>query len=319
MVIPNAATVELSRLPVADLDLAVETHNPSGRPVLLFSHGFGQTRGAWHGAATAMAKEGCRCVTFDCRGHGESDRVADGAYRMEQFADDLIRVSMAQPEPPILVGASMGGLMGMLVAGEVRPSPFRALVLVDITPRWESAGVERILAFMQAYPDGFANYAEAAEKIAGYLPQRRERKTEEQLRPLLRQGADGRLRWHWDPALLAGVVSDSERYQPRLLAATSKIEIPVLLLSGARSDVVSSDTVNEFLQHVPHARHVEIAQATHMVAGDANDAFTREVTRFVQDLARQDPAASRADRQVHSNDEELDRPDSRQRAGAVQP
>ena len=319
MVIPNAATVELSRLPVADLDLAVETHNPSGRPVLLFSHGFGQTRGAWHGAATTMAKEGCRCVTFDCRGHGESDRVADGAYRMEQFADDLIRVSMVQPEPPILVGASMGGLMGMLVAGEVRPSPFRALVLVDITPRWESAGVERILAFMQAYPDGFANYAEAAEKIAGYLPQRRERKTEEQLRPLLRQGADGRLRWHWDPALLAGVVSDSERYQPRLLAATSKIEIPVLLLSGARSDVVSSDTVNEFLQRVPHARHVEIAQATHMVAGDANDAFTREVTRFVQDLARQDPAASRADRQVHSNDEKLDRPDNRQHAGAVQP
>ena len=319
MVYPDDSTVEISRFPVAHLDLAVGTHHAAGRPVLVFSHGFGQTRGAWSGAATALAKAGCRCVTFDCRGHGESDRVADGAYRIEQFADDLVRLAQAQPEPPILVGASMGGLVGMLVAGEMKPSPFRALVLVDITPRWEAAGVERILAFMQAYPAGFADYAEAAEKIAGYLPQRRERKTEEQLRPLLRKGTDGRLRWHWDPALLAGVVTESERYQPRLLAAASNIEVPVLLLSGARSDVVSSATVQEFLQRVPHAQHVELAHATHMVAGDANDAFTREVTRFVRDLAQRDLAQAKAQPQGASNEKDLDRPDDRLRAGTVQP
>jgi pimeloyl-ACP methyl ester carboxylesterase len=289
----------IARFPVADLSLAVETRNPAGRPALLFAHGFGQTRGAWNGAAAALAGAGCRCVTFDTRGHGESERAADGDYHMDQFADDLLRLARAQPEPPILVGASMGGLLGMVLAGEIRPAPFRALVLVDITPRWETAGVERILAFMQAHPDGFADYAEAAERIAGYLPQRRERKSEEQLRPLLREGADGRLRWHWDPALLAGVVHESERYQPRLQAAAAKIAIPVLLLSGARSDVVSRATVDEFLQLVPHAQHVELSQATHMVAGDANDAFTREVSRFVQN-----PDSFSADRR---------------HAGAVQP
>jgi pimeloyl-ACP methyl ester carboxylesterase len=281
----------VSRFPVADLNLAVETRNPAGHPTLLFAHGFGQTRGAWNGAATALADAGCRCVTFDTRGHGESDRLGGGAnldgggYHMDQFADDLLRMVAAQPQPPILVGASMGGLLGIVLAGEVRPPPFRALVLVDITPRWETAGVERILAFMQAHPDGFANYDEAAGQIAAYLPQRRERKSEEQLRPLLREGPDGRLRWHWDPALLAGgVVQESERYQPRLQAAAAKIEVPVLLLSGARSDVVSRTTVDEFLQLVPHARHAELPHATHMVAGDANDAFTREVVRFVQSL-----------------------------------
>jgi pimeloyl-ACP methyl ester carboxylesterase len=276
----------INRFPVADLSLAVETRHPAGHPTLLFAHGFGQTRGAWSGAAAALADAGCRCVTFDTRGHGESDRVVNGDYHMDQFADDLLRTAAAQPQPPILVGASMGGLLGIVLAGEVRPTPFRALVLVDITPRWETAGVERILAFMQAHPDGFANYTEAAEQIAVYLPQRRERKSEEQLRPLLREGADGRLRWHWDPALLAGgVVQESERYQPRLQAAAAKIDVPVLLLSGARSDVVSRATVDEFLQLVPHARHVELPHATHMVAGDANDAFTREVARFVQSLA----------------------------------
>lgn len=278
------------RFPVADLDLATQVRNPTGNPCLLFAHGFGQTGGAWSSAAASLASAGYRCTTYDARGHGESDWTARGAdaasgYHMDQFADDMLRLAAAQPQPPILVGASMGGLLGMVLAGEVRPAPFRALVLVDITPRWETAGVERILGFMQAHPDGFADYVEAAEQIASYLPQRRERKSEQQLRPLLREGGDGRLRWHWDPALLAGgLVDESERYQPRLLAAAAKIEIPVLLLSGARSDVVSRTTVDEFLSLVPQAQHVELPQATHMLAGDANDAFTREVIHYVQGL-----------------------------------
>jgi pimeloyl-ACP methyl ester carboxylesterase len=266
------------------LTLCFDVFNADGAPPLLFAHGFGQTRGAWGGTAQALADAGYRCVTFDARGHGESGRVAGGEYHMEQFVEDLTTLARMQPEPPVLVGASMGGLLGLVVAGEFDPQAFRALVLVDITPRWESAGVERILAFMKAHPDGFADYAEAAEQIAQYLPQRRERKSEEQLKPLLREGSDGRLRWHWDPALLDGLVSESERYQPRLFSAAAKLQVPLLLLSGGRSDVVSHATVNEFLQLVPHARHVELPQATHMLAGDANDAFTREIARFVRDL-----------------------------------
>ena len=290
--IPPRHTVE--RVATGELQLAVETWNPQGAPDLLFAHGFGQTRGAWNGTAAALARAGCRCVTFDARGHGESDRVdAATGYHMDQFAGDLLRLAAAQPQPPVLVGASMGGLLGIVLAGERRPSPFRALVLVDITPRWETAGVQRILAFMQAHPDGFANYADAADQVAAYMPQRRERKSGEQLRPLLREGADGRLRWHWDPALLAGdLVQESERYQPRLLAAAANIDVPVLLLSGGRSDVVSRGTVDEFLQLVPQARHVELAQATHMVAGDANDAFTNEVIHYVHSL--ETPATPRA-------------------------
>ncbi|MBU6246836.1 MAG: alpha/beta hydrolase [Xanthomonadaceae bacterium] len=281
------ATTE--RLTAADgLSLAVDTRGPAEAPVLLFAHGFGQTRGAWSGSAHALARAGYRCVSFDSRGHGESDRVPDGRYHIEQFAADLALVAGVQPRVPVLVGASMGGLLGLVVAGESTPPPFRALVLVDITPRWEAAGVERILAFMQAHPEGFADYTHAAEAIAAYLPQRRERKSEDQLRPLLREGDDGRLHWHWDPALLAGVVSDSERYQPRLLAAAAKVDVPVLLLSGGRSDVVSRDTVAEFLQLVPHACHIELPAATHMLAGDANDAFTRAIATFVRDLDRHD-------------------------------
>ncbi|MEO9077766.1 MAG: alpha/beta fold hydrolase, partial [Rhodanobacter sp.] len=119
MVNNTSPSVATSRFPVAGLTLAVDTHNPGGDPALLFAHGFGQTRGAWSGTAGALAQAGCRCVTFDTRGHGESDRVADGDYHMDQFADDMLRMAGAQPEPPILVGASMGGLLGIVLAGEV--------------------------------------------------------------------------------------------------------------------------------------------------------------------------------------------------------
>ncbi|TCV95713.1 pimeloyl-ACP methyl ester carboxylesterase [Luteibacter rhizovicinus] len=271
------------------ISIAVERWPGSRRPSLVFAHGFGQTRHAWTGAARSLAERGFDATTFDARGHGESDRVPGGDYHMEQFVADLgavvARRASEDGVAPVLVGASMGGLLGLVVAGESEGvAPFSALVLVDITPRWETAGVERILGFMRAHPDGFASYDEAATAIEVYMPHRRERKTESQLKPLMRQDETGRLRWHWDPALLEGVVAESERYQPRLFAAAARVQVPVLLLSGGRSDVVSRDTVDEFLRLVPHARHVALSDATHMVAGDANDTFTREIAAFVETL-----------------------------------
>jgi pimeloyl-ACP methyl ester carboxylesterase len=290
---PTSLTSAFSSLISIDgITLATQRWAGERSPSLVFAHGFGQTRHAWNGAARTLAEQGFDATTFDARGHGESERVPRGEYHMEQFVADLLAVSAeaVSPDgrPPVLVGASMGGLLGLMAAGEADPSrpPFSALILVDITPRWETAGVERILGFMRAHPDGFASYEEAASAIEAYLPHRRERKSEAQLKPLLRQDEQGRLRWHWDPALLDGLVHESERYQPRLFAAAARVEVPVLLLSGSRSDVVSSQTVDEFLRLVPHARHVSLADATHMVAGDANDAFTREISQFMQSLTR---------------------------------
>jgi pimeloyl-ACP methyl ester carboxylesterase len=290
---PTSLTSAFSSLISIDgITLATQRWAGERSPSLVFAHGFGQTRHAWRGAARTLAEQGFDATTFDARGHGESERVPRGEYHMEQFVADLLAVSAeaVSPDgrPPVLVGASMGGLLGLMAAGEADPSrpPFSALILVDITPRWETAGVERILGFMRAHPDGFASYEEAASAIEAYLPHRRERKSEAQLKPLLRQDEQGRLRWHWDPALLDGLVQESERYQPRLFAAAARVEVPVLLLSGSRSDVVSSQTVDEFLRLVPHARHVSLADATHMVAGDANDAFTREISQFMQSLTR---------------------------------
>lgn len=258
---------------------------PGGGSELLFLHGFGQTRQAWSGSASVLADAGHDGLALDGRGHGESDwNAPDQPYSMDQFIADVEAIAAGCTPRPVLVGASMGGLLGLLTEGESAAGLYSALVLVDVTPRWETRGVERILGFMSAHPDGFADLDAAADAIAEYMPHRPRRKTPEELSSLLVQREDGRWRWHWDPRMLEQVARDGERYQPRLMEAARRVRIPTLLISGGRSDIVSDATVDEFLTLVPHATHVRIAEATHMVAGDRNDAFTGAILEFLTAL-----------------------------------
>ncbi|NDK38244.1 alpha/beta hydrolase [Pseudoxanthomonas gei] len=257
-----------------------------GSETLVYAHGFGQTRGAWQRSGVALAAEGYAGVSYDARGHGESQRNhIDLPYVGAQFADDLIIVAGEMVQPPVLVGASMGGLFGMIA--EARwPGLFRAMILVDITPRWEEAGLQRILGFITAFPQGFDSLEHAADIIAAYLPHRRTRKNAGELRELLRQGEDGRWRWHWD-ARLVELVRDCTQHQDDLAEAARALRCPVLLISGGRSDLVSARTVEEFQALVPHARHAHLPDATHMLAGDDNDTFTQTVLEYLADLPAQ--------------------------------
>ncbi|MFT4248980.1 MAG: alpha/beta hydrolase [Pseudomonas sp.] len=265
----------------------------SGIPVLL-AHGLGQTRNAWNSTASALAEAGFRAIAYDARGHGESDwNDQHTPYSGEQFTDDLIVVAGEMSEPPVLVAASMGGLFGLLA--EARwPGLFRAMVLVDITPRWDTSGVERILAFMTAHPDGFDSLQAAADAIAAYLPQR-PRKSEHALRRLLRADSRGRWHWHWDPRLVTELAGgDATQQQAAMIEAARQVHCPVLLLSGGRSDLVTPQTICEFLSLVPHAQHVQLPEATHMLAGDDNTAFTAAVLHYLDSLPPASAATSLA-------------------------
>ncbi|MFY7947734.1 MAG: metal-sensing transcriptional repressor [Gemmatimonas sp.] len=63
----------------------------------------------------------------------------------------------------------MGGLLGMVAQAGAAGGCFSALVLVDITPRWEARGVERIMDFMRAHPLGFASVHEALRAVGREL------------------------------------------------------------------------------------------------------------------------------------------------------
>lgn len=277
---------EIVRFRGAGVELVAEAAGPpSGQPVLLL-HGGGQTRASWGGAVEEGARRGYRMISMDLRGHGDSDWAPDGDYSQQALAADLHGVVRALPAPPVMVGASMGGIATLVYAGEGGPA--RGVVLVDIAPRLEVKGSERIRAFMSSAPDGFASLEEAADAVAAYLPHRKRPPDISGLNKNLRQGADGRFRWHWDPAIIA---RRKERDSARLEAAARNLTMPTMLIRGRLSDIVSPEGVREFLEMVPHAEFVDIAGADHMVAGDRNDAFNSAVFAFLERHAASQPAA----------------------------
>jgi pimeloyl-ACP methyl ester carboxylesterase len=184
---------------------------------------------------------------------------------------------------PFIVGASLGGLIGLLIAGE-HPEFVRGLVLVDIVPRFQKEGANRILDFMTARPDGYATLAEVANDIATVLPNRPRTTDMSGLLKNVRMRNDGRYHWHWDTATLSGAhVRDPSTMVRRLETAARRLRTPTLLVRGARSDVVDDEGAASFLLQAREAQLVNIAGADHMVAGDRNDAFNRAVLDFLKE------------------------------------
>lgn len=283
----NRETVELRGTAgaiVADRWTPVTGSGDRGAVVML--HGGGQTRHSWNRAAAGIAADGWTVHTLDARGHGDSDWAPDGDYRIGGFIDDLLGVIEQLGEPPVLFGASLGGMTGLIAEGE-HPGSVRGLVLVDITPKVEPEGVERITAFMKGRPDGFADLDEVAAAVAAYQPHRTRPSNIEGLRRNLRERENGRLFWHWDPAFTEPRDDGETPVAPhsRMVEAARLVEVPTLLVHGGRSDIVSDDGVAELLELIPHASAVNVAEAGHMVAGDDNAVFVAEAGGFLDALA----------------------------------
>tara|TARA_R110000803_G_scaffold148057_3_gene213485 strand:+ start:10925 stop:11794 length:870 start_codon:yes stop_codon:yes gene_type:complete len=277
------------------LKLAQSSFGDPAAPPIIFAHGGGQTRHAWRGAAKALAFEGYRSIALDLRGHGESDWAADGDYSLEAIARDLIEVGervAGGGGRPHIVGASLGGLAAIVAAGVLSRNAFASVTLVDIAPNMDAAGVAKVVEFMGAHiEEGFDSLEQAADVIATYLPHRPRPKDMEGLRKNLRQDNDGRWRWHWDPAFITGVMRRSAIARTGdLEQAVRDIRVPLHLIRGRMSELVSEDSVTAFRSLAPQAHFTDVAGARHMVAGDRNDVFTEAVASFLRQIREETPA-----------------------------
>lgn len=277
-------TVEFSG--VDDLALVADEWNRGAvsaedRPTILMLHGGGQNRFSWKNTGQVLADQGFHVVALDSRGHGDSDRAPQADYSLEALCGDVMNVLDAIDRPVVLIGASLGGLTGILAADEAGPEKVTKLVLVDVVPRFERSGGTRIRDFMFNHVHGFESLEQAADAIAAYLPHRKGRRNPEGLKKNLRL-RDGRWYWHWDPAFMnMPQERDPFDFVDDLEQAAISLTIPILLIRGKLSDVVSVEGVRDFLEKVPHAEFVELSDAGHTAAGDDNDAFSEAVVQFV--------------------------------------
>ncbi|MFN3004387.1 alpha/beta fold hydrolase [Mycolicibacterium wolinskyi] len=270
---------------VDDLNLVGDEWNKDAesaadRPTVLLLHGGGQNRHSWKNTGQILADRGLHVIALDSRGHGDSDRSPSANYSVEALCGDILQVLYQVGRPVVLIGASMGGLTGILAAHEAGPELVTKLVLVDVVPRFEKSGSARIRDFMFNHVHGFDSLEQAAEAVAAYLPHRTKPRSPEGLKKNLRL-RDGRWYWHWDPAFLTKPEDDPFVRVEKLEQAAMNLTIPILLIRGKLSDVVSAEGVQDFLEKVPAAEFVELSDAGHTAAGDDNDAFSAVVVEFV--------------------------------------
>jgi len=252
-------------------------------PAVILQHGGGQTRHSWGRAMRELLVAGYHVINLDARGHGDSDWARDANYTLEALSEDLRAVVATVKSKPALVGASMGGACSLYTVGNSDEQIASALVLVDFIPHLDAEGAQKIAAFMQANPDGFADIEEAADAVAAYNPHRPRPKNVSGLMKNLRLRPDGRLHWHWDPQMLLS----QQRIEPPQLTETvaeaaRRVRIPTLLVRGLQSDVVTAAGMREFQRLLPSLQIYDVTSAGHMVAGDDNDVFNRGVIDFLK-------------------------------------
>ena len=263
-----------------------DAYGKSSDPVVILLHGGGQTRHSWGDTAISFSKKGWYAMALDARGHGDSNWSDAGDYSADVMAQDLKIIIEQLNTKPALIGASMGGITSLIAAGESETTLASALVLVDIAPKTEQKGIERIFAFMSAHNEGFESIDDAAMAVANYLPNRQKPTDTSRLEKNLRLKTDGRYYWHWDPKILTLWKSMTPEihtlFEERMYSAAEKLTIPTLIVRGGISDVVSEKVMAEFLDVVPNVESFTVSGAGHMVAGDSNHAFTNAVLEFLE-------------------------------------
>jgi pimeloyl-ACP methyl ester carboxylesterase len=237
-------------------------------PVLVCVHGLMRQGRDFDTLARSLGA-GWRVVCPDVVGRGESDRLVDpSGYQIQGYVADMVTLlARLDAKEVAWVGTSMGGLIGMVLAS-LPGSPIERLVLNDVGPALDAAGIARIGAYV-GQPLTWANEDEAADYLLtisqGFGPHSREQWLA-LTRPMLRREGD-RLRLHYDPAigvaLRAMTPAAAAAGKAALWAAYDAIRCPTLVLRGETSDVLSASTATAMQERGPRAKVCEVAGVGH--------------------------------------------------------
>ncbi|WP_315530564.1 alpha/beta hydrolase [Delftia acidovorans] len=253
------------------------TGDPNHPHVVVCVHGLSR-QGRDFDVLAERLSERARVICPDVVGRGESDWLQDpAAYQVPLYAADMLALlAQVHAQAPVeqldWVGTSMGGLIGMALAGQPGlplPVPIRRLVLNDVGPVIEWSALERIGQYLGKGVH-FENLEQAAHALLliseGFGPHS-EGQWLRLTQPMMRPAADGGLVLHYDPQIAVPLQQMTREMaqagEALLWQLYDQIKARVLLVRGAQSDLLTAATAQAMAQRGPKAHCVEFEGVGH--------------------------------------------------------
>jgi pimeloyl-ACP methyl ester carboxylesterase len=246
----------------------LEWGDARNRDVVVCVHGLTRNGRDFDDLARALCGR-WRVVCPDVAGRGDSDRLADPLlYALPKYVGDMVTlIARLDVEAVNWVGTSMGGLIGLVVAA-VRNSPVQRLVLNDVGPTVEPSALARIGTYL-GLPIRWKNLDEAADALwaisQGFGPHTREQWLA-LTQPMVKADGDG-LVPHYDPNIAAPFRAITPEIakagEAQIWAMYDGLRIPLLLLRGAQSDLLSPATAKAMQERGPKAELREFEGVGH--------------------------------------------------------
>jgi pimeloyl-ACP methyl ester carboxylesterase len=231
-----------------------------GAPTVLCMPGLSRNSKDFEGIATHMA-ESCRVICVEQRGRGNSEWDPDPTrYRPDVYVADMMALlEHLGLKQVIAYGVSLGGLMTIMI-GAMHPSTLKAAIINDIGPEVDPKGIARIKGYVgKGSPPESWDQAIVAVKAAnaGVYPKFSDAEWEWFTRKLYDE-KDGKLVVQYDPAISQNFESDDSQSAPDLWPVFDMLkDIPLVVLRGGLSDILSAETLEKMA-----ARHPDLVPVT---------------------------------------------------------
>jgi pimeloyl-ACP methyl ester carboxylesterase len=233
------------------------------RPALLCLPGLTRNARDFENLALRYAGE-WRVISPDMRGRGDSAYAKDSStYNPFQYVDDVNHLlDQAGIARYVAIGTSLGGLMTMILAMNA-PERVAGAVLNDIGPVLEAEGLARIAGYVgqgRSFPT-WMHAARAIEETQGIAyPEYRIDDWLAMAKRLMVLSSNGRIVFDYDMKIAEPFTRQEPAAQPDLWPGIDNLAgKPVLLLRGARSDVLSARTLEMMRARLPGVEAVTLA------------------------------------------------------------
>ncbi len=268
---PTSKTVTANGINIHYLDWGTE-----GKPPIVLLHGLRGHARVWEDVAEALCGD-YHVYSMDQRGRGDTDHAPGGDYSTDAFVADLAGfLDAVGLDKFILFGHSMGGRNSMAFAGKY-PERLEGLCIVDIGPKIEPAGGNRITEELRALPPQFDNFEDAlahvqtGNRFASEPVMRRRLTGQTQTLP------DGKLGWKFDPEIREQRINGTAAPAVDLWPALERITCPTLVVRGKETDLLPRESAQQMIDTLAQGTLVEIERAGHMVFEDNPSDFIAAV------------------------------------------